>query len=197
MQSEVYKIGAEIARVEQQIQHHKELTEQLQRAREETERAHGELAAHIADDRARHDEVQHCLPKPSRKWRSCAPPTKRPPKPPVPPKQNSPSGRRNGMRTRASLRTPRNRPRSSARISNISIDSLLEADQRRTALDTERAAANLDELAQALQTLEAQHASAQARLESVTRTLDERRGAAESLLERERAQHGVAERQAG
>ena len=61
VQSEVYRVGAEIARVEQQIQHHKEMTEQLTRAREETERAHAELAAHIADDSKRRDEVSRHL----------------------------------------------------------------------------------------------------------------------------------------
>src|SRR5262249_32738715 len=61
VQSEVYRIGAEIARVEQQIQHHREMTEQLTRAREETERAHAELATHIADDSRRRDEVSQHL----------------------------------------------------------------------------------------------------------------------------------------
>ena len=44
VQGEVYKVGAEIARVEQQIQHSRVLAEQLERSRLETESAYVELA---------------------------------------------------------------------------------------------------------------------------------------------------------
>ncbi|MDQ6646895.1 MAG: AAA family ATPase, partial [Pseudomonadota bacterium] len=50
VQAEVYKVGAEIARVEQQVRHNKETAERLQRAHGDTEREHAELAAHIATD---------------------------------------------------------------------------------------------------------------------------------------------------
>ncbi|MBS0570427.1 MAG: AAA family ATPase, partial [Proteobacteria bacterium] len=51
VQGEVYRIGGEIARVEQKIQHNKELHERLERAREETEKARAELGEHIGGDR--------------------------------------------------------------------------------------------------------------------------------------------------
>ncbi|HEV7491537.1 MAG TPA: chromosome segregation protein SMC, partial [Rhodanobacteraceae bacterium] len=189
VQSEVYKIGAEIARVEQQIQHHKELTEQLQRAREETERAHGELAAHIADDHARHDEVHRVLAEAEPKMAQLRAAD-----------EEAAEAARAAEAKLAEWQTQwdahagiSSQATQSAEVERTHIDyldrRLLEADQRHTALDTERTAANLDELAQALQTLETQHASAQAQIESVTHNLDERRGAAESLLERERSQH--------
>ncbi|MEP7184656.1 MAG: chromosome segregation protein SMC [Rhodanobacter sp.] len=50
VQAEVYKVGAEIARVEQQVRHNKETADRLQRAHGDTEREHAELAAHIATD---------------------------------------------------------------------------------------------------------------------------------------------------
>ena len=50
VQGEVYRVGGEIARVEQQIQHQRELGERLERARVETETAHAELAEHIRAD---------------------------------------------------------------------------------------------------------------------------------------------------
>jgi chromosome segregation protein len=50
VQAEVYRVGGDIARVEQQIQHNRELGERLQRTREETERAGAELGEHIAAD---------------------------------------------------------------------------------------------------------------------------------------------------
>ena len=51
VQGEVYKVGGAIARVEQQIQHNRELGERLERARAETESAYAELGEHIAADR--------------------------------------------------------------------------------------------------------------------------------------------------
>ncbi len=51
VQADVYRVGGDIARVEQQIQHNRELGERLQRQREETERAHAQLGEHIAADR--------------------------------------------------------------------------------------------------------------------------------------------------
>ncbi|MBB6187811.1 chromosome segregation protein SMC [Rhodanobacter sp. MP7CTX1] len=50
VQAEVYKVGAEIARVEQQVRHNRETADRLQRAHGEAEREHAELAAHIATD---------------------------------------------------------------------------------------------------------------------------------------------------
>src|SRR5690606_31032720 len=57
VQAEVYQVGAEIARIEQQIRHNRELAEQLERARAETERSHAELAEHIGNDRMRLQEL--------------------------------------------------------------------------------------------------------------------------------------------
>jgi len=54
VQGEVYRVGGEIARVEQQIQHNRELGERLERARVETGKAHAELDEHI---RADHEQI--------------------------------------------------------------------------------------------------------------------------------------------
>jgi chromosome segregation protein len=51
VQAEVFKVGAEIARVEQQVRYNRETADRLQRAQTEAEREHAELAAHIATDR--------------------------------------------------------------------------------------------------------------------------------------------------
>ncbi|MEO6798802.1 MAG: chromosome segregation protein SMC [Rhodanobacter sp.] len=55
VQAEVYKVGAEIARVEQQVRHNKESAERLQRAHADSEREHAELAAQAATD---HEQVE-------------------------------------------------------------------------------------------------------------------------------------------
>ncbi|MEO9077923.1 MAG: chromosome segregation protein SMC [Rhodanobacter sp.] len=51
VQADVYKVGAEIARVEQQVRYNKETAERLQRAHGDAEREHVELATHITTDR--------------------------------------------------------------------------------------------------------------------------------------------------
>jgi chromosome segregation protein len=191
VQSEVYRVGAEIARVEQQIQHHRELTEQLQRAREETERAHRELAAHIADDRARHDDVQRLLGETEPKLAEL---------------------RAADEAAAESARVAETRlgdwqsqwdahagvssqAMQAAEVERTRIDyldrQLLQADQRRGGLESERDAANLDDLARALEALEREHAGAQTQIDMHTATLGERRAAAESLLERERSLHAA------
>ncbi len=50
VQAGSYRVGAEIARVEQQIQHQRELGARLERARIEADSAFAELGAHIAGD---------------------------------------------------------------------------------------------------------------------------------------------------
>jgi chromosome segregation protein len=50
VQADSYKVGAEIARVEQQIAHQRDLKSRLERARQEAEAQFAELGAHIAGD---------------------------------------------------------------------------------------------------------------------------------------------------
>ena len=61
VQADVYKVGAEIARVEQQVRHNRESTERLQRAHAESEREHAELAAHIGTDREQVEALRLAL----------------------------------------------------------------------------------------------------------------------------------------
>ena len=61
VQGEVYKVGAEIARVEQQVRFNRETAERLQRAQGEAEREHEELAAHIATDREQIETLRMAL----------------------------------------------------------------------------------------------------------------------------------------
>jgi chromosome segregation protein len=61
VQAEVYKVGAEIARVEQQVRYSRETADRLQRAHADAEREHGELATHIATDHAQMDTLRTAL----------------------------------------------------------------------------------------------------------------------------------------
>jgi chromosome segregation protein len=61
VQAEVYKVGAEIARVEQQVRFNRETADRLQRTQAEAEREHGELSAHIANDREQIETLRMAL----------------------------------------------------------------------------------------------------------------------------------------
>jgi chromosome segregation protein len=61
VQAEVYKVGAEIARVEQQVRFNKETAERLQRAQGEAEREQAELSLHIANDREQVEALRLAL----------------------------------------------------------------------------------------------------------------------------------------
>ncbi|HET7269422.1 MAG TPA: chromosome segregation protein SMC [Oleiagrimonas sp.] len=61
VQAEVYKVGAEIARVEQQVQHNRDLKERLERSRGEAEREHAELTGHINADREQAETLRAAL----------------------------------------------------------------------------------------------------------------------------------------
>jgi len=186
VQGEVYKVGAEIARVEQQIQHSKQLAEQLDRARHETERAHAELAEHIETDRQRFEELGALLADAAPQLETL---------------RDADEAAAEALRTselqlsewqtqwdQHTLAT--SQAGQAAEVERTRLDYLdkqcLAADQRRGALEAERAAANIDELGQALEALDTEHAALREHVETHTAALDERRHAAEAALELER-----------
>ena len=61
VQAEVYKVGAEIARVEQQVRHNRDLSERLTRSRADTEREFEELQGHITADREQVETLRMAL----------------------------------------------------------------------------------------------------------------------------------------
>jgi chromosome segregation protein len=61
VQGEVYRVGGEIARVEQQIQHNKDLSERLQRAGREAEQQLREIVEHVAGDRQQQETLAQAL----------------------------------------------------------------------------------------------------------------------------------------
>ncbi|WP_130618808.1 chromosome segregation protein SMC [Dyella amyloliquefaciens] len=61
VQAEVYKVGAEIARVEQQVRFNRETADRLQRSQGEAEREHAELAEHITNDRTQVETLRMAL----------------------------------------------------------------------------------------------------------------------------------------
>jgi chromosome segregation protein len=61
VQAQVYRVGAEIARVEQQVQHNRETSERLQRAQASAAEEHAALAIQIAADREQHATLRAAL----------------------------------------------------------------------------------------------------------------------------------------
>ncbi|MEO7072289.1 MAG: chromosome segregation protein SMC, partial [Rhodanobacter sp.] len=61
VQAQVYRVGAEIARVEQQVQHNRETSERLQRAQASAADEHAALAAQIDADREQHATLRTAL----------------------------------------------------------------------------------------------------------------------------------------
>ncbi len=197
VQGEVYQVGAELARVEQQIRHHRELGERLRQAREETERAWEELAAHIKADREQHESVSNAL------------------------SEGEPELQRlRDIETRASeaLRDAEAAHAAwqqrweahggdsaatsrEAEVERTHIDhldrQLLELARRRDTLQSERAAYDLDALHRAAESLQSEHENQRALVESHSAQLETHKAEAETLLGEERqAQSWLAEARA-
>ncbi len=186
VQADVYKVGAEIARVEQQIQHSRVLGEQLERARVETERAWTELSDHIGGDTAQAETLRLALADSAPQHEAM---------------NEAVEGAAEALReAEASLAEWQEQwdtyARSSseasqaAEIERTRLDYLdrqcVEADRRRDALEAERKAADLDELGRILGTLEDDHANLREQAETLGGTLDERRVDFERIVESER-----------
>ncbi|MEO7432461.1 MAG: chromosome segregation protein SMC [Dokdonella sp.] len=191
VQGEVYQVGAEIARVEQQIQHGKELAEQLERSRQETERSHAELADHIESDRQRFEEIGTLLADAEPQLATLREAD-----------EDAGEALRLAETKLAEWQVQWDQHAQStsqagqaAEVERTRLDYLdkqcLASDQRRDALESERAAANLDELGAALAALDVEHGTLREHVETHTDVLDERRSAAESALEHERATHSA------
>jgi chromosome segregation protein len=187
VQAEVYTIGAELARVEQQIRHTRELAEQLQRSWEESGRQHAELSGHIAADHQRHEELALALAEGEprqetlREAREAA----------AEAQQQAEAKLAEWQAAWQEHTQAASQAAQSAEVERTHLDHLdrqcLAADQRRLALEAELGAANLGELGSALAALDEEHATLREAVESHTETLEERRAVAERHLETERA----------
>jgi len=60
-QAEVYRVGGDLARIEQQIQHQKELRERLEKARAEADAAFAQVGEHISGDERQLAELHNAI----------------------------------------------------------------------------------------------------------------------------------------
>jgi len=191
VQGEVYRIGGEIARVEQQIQHNRELRERLERTRGETEHALAELDEHIRGDHQQIETLRQWLadgePKLSALQGNAAATTEA---------LHAAEARLGEWQTqwdayaRASAEAGQAAEVERTRLAYLDKQALENA-RRLEALREEKRATNAVTLAEQARAVEAEHDAHRQKVETHTRLLDEKRRAHEQLLESERA-GGVA-----
>jgi len=187
VQGEVYRIGGEIARVEQQIQHNKELHERLERARTETERARAELGEHIGGDQQQIELLRASLAEGEPKLAALNEAATK-----TAQAQREAEAKLAEWQTQWDTYAKSSGEASKeAEVERTRLDYLdkqaMETARRLETLRNERQGADFDALSEQLAKLTAEHDTHKQTVESHTRLLDERRGAHEQVLETERA----------
>ena len=176
VQAESYRVGGEIARLEQQIQHQRELRDRLERARIETETAAAEVGRHIGDDRTQLALVEALLDEADPKLESL---------------QLQEDATNEALRQAeqavqawqgafdAAQRDAAEATRA-AEVDRTRIDYLerqaLDAQRRIEALQGERAQLDVESLAVQIEQLRIEHETRQASLDTLGEALEARRG---------------------
>ncbi len=186
-QAEVYQVGSTLARLEQQIQHQREMAQRLHKARDETRQALAELGQHIGNDEARllvlREAVENAEPQ-------------------LEQLQEENEFRQEGLRDAETALhdwqqrwEAHNRNASEAtrsgEVERTRVDYLdrqiLEADRRRDTLTGERAGLDVEALAEAFEQLQLQHETQTAALDELNEQVEQRKEAAAALQEQQRA----------
>jgi chromosome segregation protein len=186
VQGEVYKVGADIARIEQQISHNRELRERLDKTREETDRAHAELAEHIAGDVEQIETLRLALADGQPKLEALREID-----------ESTGDALRLAESQLAEWQTAwdaysksSSETMQAAEVERTRLDYLdrqcLDVSRRLEALETEKKAADLVALTAAADTLGDEQDTQRERVETLTGLLDERKVAYERVLETER-----------
>ncbi len=186
-QAEVYQVGSTLARLEQQMQHQRELSERLRRARDEAQNALQELGQHISVDEAKLNVLRDSVAEAEPRLEQL---------------KEEDLARQDALReAEARLADWQQRwethSRSSAEaarageVERTRVDYLdrqaLEAERRREALANERAGLDLDALASAFEQLQLQHDTQKESLETLTEQVEARKQSAAAVQEQQRA----------
>ena len=186
-QARMYEVGGELARLEQQIAHQRELGQRLQRAREEAASALAEIGSHISDDEARLSTLQQAVAEAE---------------PELARLQADDGARQDAWRvaetaladwqqrweqhTREAGEAARAGDVARTRIEHLD-RRVLESDRRREQLAGERASLDIEALVQAFATLQTDHDSRKAALDGLTADADGHKQAVAQLQEQQRA----------
>lgn len=186
-QGEVYQVGSTLARIEQQIQHQRELAERLKKARDEAHHALQELGQHISGDETRLAVLRESVADAE---------------PQLEQLREDDVMRQDALReAEAALADWQQRWEAHSRetaeasragdVERTRVDYLdrqsLEAERRREALAAERAGLDLEALASAFEQLQLQHDTQKESLETLTEQVEARKQAAADTQEQQRA----------
>lgn len=187
VQAEVYRIGGEIARVEQSIRYNKDLHERLERTRLETERAWTELGEHISADREQVENLKFALTDEEPRLAELV----------------EQSAQTSAVVTETETQLTEWQTQwdsyskasaeaaQAAEIERTRLDYLdrqcLEAAQRVESLQHEKQTADLDALNKSLDNLTLEHETNKDKVETLTQLLDERKIAYEEIVHNEHA----------
>jgi len=186
-QGEVYQVGSTLARIEQQIQHQRELGDRLKRARDEAHNALQELGQHISGDETRLNVLRESVADAE---------------PQLEQLREDDVFRQDALReaetaladwqqrwethSRDSAEASRAGDVERTRVDYLDRQSL-EADRRREALAGERTGLDLDALASAFEQLQLQHDTQKESLETLTEQVEARKQGAAEVQEQQRA----------
>ena len=186
-QGEVYQVGSALARIEQQIQHQRELAERLQKARDEAQHALAELGQHISGDETKLAVLRESVAVAE---------------PQLAQLQQDDQHKQDALReaeTRLSDWQQRWETHSRAaseaaragEVERTRVDYLdkqsLEADRRRELLASERSGLDLDALAAVFAQAQTQHDTQKASLDGLNADLETRKQGVGGLQEQQRS----------
>ncbi|MBS0226247.1 MAG: chromosome segregation protein SMC [Proteobacteria bacterium] len=185
-QAEVYEVGGTLARIEQQIQHQKEMSTRLQQARNEAETALNELVGHISGDGEKLTVLKAALEESEPRLSAL---------------KSDDEAKQGALRDAdAALADWQQRWDAHAReqseaarsgdVERTRVDyldrQLLDAERRREKLEGERSGLDLDALANAFAEAQQGHDTHKSALDGLTTDLDTRKAAVTQLQEEQR-----------
>lgn len=186
VQADVYKVGAEIARVEQQVRYSRETSDRLTRAQADTEREHEALASQIGTDREQVENLALAVAEGEPKLEALQLMQED-----TNEAQRSTEAQLADWQSRwdAHTRTAGESNRA-AEVERTKLNYLdrqgVDLSRRREALETERKATDVDALDAAAEQLRGEHETQRERVETLGGLLDTHKSAHEKLLEDER-----------
>lgn len=186
-QADVYQVASNLARIEQQIQHQRDLSSRLVKAQAEAQAQLAELGTHMDSDSARLAVLRASVEEAE---------------PQLEQLREDDVMRQDALReaeakladwqqrweahNRATAESSRAGEVERTRVDYLDRQSL-EADRRRESLTAERAGLDLESLAEAYEALYEQHEVKKASLDELTEAVDQRKQAVDGVSERQRA----------
>ncbi|MBB1061850.1 chromosome segregation protein SMC [Marilutibacter spongiae] len=185
-QAASYEVSGALARIEQQIQHQKEMSTRLQRARDEAQAALSEIARHIGNDESQLEVLQASVAEAEPRLEQL---------------REEDGARQDALRdaearlsdwqqrwehhSRAQSEAVRAADVERTRIEHLDRQAM-DAERRREALASERRGLDLDALSEAFAGIEEQHETQKLSLDTLSETLEARKAAVGELQEQQR-----------